>query len=74
MKGVGAEIWMLSSKGIKDCPSLFSYKLYFDCTNNVVEYEALIIGLDILKRMKDKKVCIYGYSKLVINQKWCLSS
>ena len=68
MKGVGARVWLSSPKGIKNCPSLFSYKLYVDCTNNVVEYEALILGLDILKRMKTKKVYIYGDLELVINQ------
>ena len=30
-------------------PKLFSYKLYVDCTNNVVEYEAFILGLKALK-------------------------
>lgn len=30
---------------------LFSYKLSFDCTNNEAEYEALIIGLKILKML-----------------------
>ena len=30
-------------------PKLLSYKLYFDCTNNVVEYEALVLGLRDLK-------------------------
>lgn len=34
----------------------------------MAEYEALIIGLYILKRMKATKVYIYGDSKLVINQ------
>ena len=45
----------------------FSYKLYFDCTNNVVEYEALILGIKMIKKLKIKKVSIYGDSKLVIN-------
>ena len=62
MKGAGARICLLSPKGIKDWPSLFSFKLYFDCTNNVANYEALIIGLDFLKRMKAKKFYIYGDS------------
>ena len=44
----------------------FSYKLYFDCTNNVAEYEALILGLKMIKELKIKKVSIYGDSKLVI--------
>ena len=36
--------------------------------NNVVEYEALILGLKIIKELKIKKVSIYGDSELVINQ------
>ena len=47
---------------------IFSYKLYFDCTNNVAKYEALILGLKMIRELKIKKVGIYGDSKLVINQ------
>ena len=50
-----------------DC-QICSYKLYFDCTNNAEEYEALILGLKLLKELKIKKVCIYGDSELVSNQ------
>ena len=45
----------------------FSNKLYFDCTNNVAKYEALRLGLKMIKELKIKKVSIYGDSKLVIN-------
>ena len=51
-----------------DCPSFYSYKLYFKCINNVAKYEAHILGLKILKKMKSKKVYIYGESELVINR------
>ena len=37
---------------------LLSYKLYFDCTNNVAKYEALILGIKMLKELKIKK-CVY---------------
>lgn len=46
----------------------FSYKLYFECTNNVSEYEALILGIKMIKSLEIKKVSIYGDSELVINQ------
>ena len=46
----------------------FSYKFYFNCTNNVVEYEALLVGLQILKKMQAKRVYIYGDSELVLKQ------
>ena len=49
-------------------PKMFSYKLYFDCTNNVAEYEALVLGLKVLKDLQARKVYIYGDSELIINQ------
>lgn len=48
--------------------NLFSYKFYFECTNNVVEYESLILGLKIMKELQGKRVHIYGDSELVIKQ------
>ncbi|XP_021823317.1 uncharacterized protein LOC110764618 [Prunus avium] len=46
----------------------FAFQLDFKCTNNQDEYEALIIGLEILKEMKATRVLVYGDSQLVINQ------
>lgn len=43
-----------------------SYKLPFDCTNNVAEYEALLSGLQVLKRLGAKRISIYGYFELII--------
>lgn len=40
----------------------FSCKLYFECTNNVVEYEALILGIKMIIKLEIKKVIIYGDS------------
>ena len=45
-EGVGAGVWIRPPTGE---PKLFSYKLYFDCTNNVAKYEALVLGLRSLK-------------------------
>lgn len=45
-----------------------SYKLAFDFTNNEVEYEALIIGFKILKRLGSHIISMYGDSKLVIKK------
>jgi ribonuclease HI len=47
---------------------LFSCKLTFDCTNNVVEYEALILGLKVLKELGTEKIEVHGDSELIINQ------
>ena len=38
------------------------------CTNNVPEYEALVLGLQILKRMQAKRVYIYRDFELVLRQ------
>ena len=46
----------------------FSYKFYFNCTNNIAEYEALILGIKVLKDLKAKRVNIYGDSELVLRQ------
>lgn len=63
-EGVGASIWVSYPKNDK---KICSYKLYFDCTNNVAKYKALILGLKMLKDLKAKKIYVYGYSELVIN-------
>ena len=48
------------------CP--FTTKLNFDCTNNVVEYEACIMGLQAAIDKKVKNLIVYGDSVLVIYQ------
>ena len=49
---------------------LFTIRFNFDSTNNVIEYEACIMGLQatIAKELKNLKV--YGDSALVIYQLW----
>jgi hypothetical protein len=46
----------------------FSYRLQWnvDCTNNVCEYEALVLGLEAARRMKIKKLEVFGDAKLII--------
>ena len=43
-------------------------QLDFDCSNNQAEYEALIVGLNILTDMNVKFVKVKADSQLVINQ------
>ena len=45
-----------------------SYKLACDCSNNEAEYEALIVGLKILKILGAKKIYVYGDFELVIKK------
>ncbi|KAM1304569.1 hypothetical protein ACFX2F_022216 [Malus domestica] len=46
----------------------FSLKLDFDCTNNEVEYKALVIGRGVLHDLRTTRVLDLGDSELVINQ------
>ncbi|KAM6551510.1 hypothetical protein CsatB_001318 [Cannabis sativa] len=64
-KGGGARIVLTNSKGKNH---MQAYKLLFDCTNNEVEYEALILGMTVALSMEVSKVTIRGDSKLVIQQ------
>ena len=55
-KGVGIGIWIRPPIGE---PKLFSYKLEFKCTNNVAEYEALILGHKVLKDLQVQRINIH---------------
>ena len=46
----------------------YSFVLGELCSNNVAEYQALIIGLQMALEMEITEVEIYGDSKLVVNQ------
>ena len=46
----------------------FSYKLDFPCTNNIAEYEALLLGLQLLKQLEAQRISILGDSELIIRQ------
>ena len=43
-----------------------SFNLDFECTNNQAEYEALIIGLQILQDVGAKEILVIGNSQLVL--------
>jgi ribonuclease HI len=67
--GVGAFIFYLA--GTHDP---FSFILDFECTNNVREYEALVLCLETNRKMGIKILTIVGYFELVINQVKIVSS
>jgi ribonuclease HI len=48
----------------------FSYRLQWniDHTNNVCEYEALVLGLEATRRMKIKNLEVFGDAKLIVKQ------
>ena len=62
--GVGIGIWIRSPTfqpaKVPSNVRVRSYKLAFDCSNNEVEYEALITGLKILKKLGAKRIFVYG--------------
>ena len=40
----------------------------FTCTNNIVEYEALLLGLKVASKHNIKNLHVIGDSKLVVQQ------
>ena len=61
--GIGAVI--ISPKG---CHTPFTARLCFNCTNNVAEYEACILGLKAAFDLRIKHLNMFGDSALVISQ------
>jgi ribonuclease HI len=45
-----------------------SYKLEFEATNNVAEYEALVLGLKDAKDMGIEEMSVFGDVELIIQQ------
>ena len=56
-KGARASISIRPLVGV---PKFLSYKLDFKCTNNLAEYEALILGLKALKDLQAQRIDIQG--------------
>ena len=65
-EGVGAGVWLHNQK--TRYSESHSYKLNFQCTNNIVEYEALMLGLKLLNKLGAKNIMVRGDSELVIKQ------
>lgn len=64
-QGAGARFELISPKG----KTFFAdHRLQFHCTNNVVEYEALIHRLLMALRKKVKILQVFGDLKLVVRQ------
>ena len=61
--GCSVEAVLISPEG-NHCS--FTVKLSFDCTNNVAEYEACVMGLQAAIEKKIKRLIVYGDSTLVI--------
>ena len=63
-EGAGAGVWLHNHRNRYS--ENHSYKLNFQCTNNIAEYEALMLGLKLLKRVGAKQIMVRGDSELII--------
>jgi hypothetical protein len=55
-EGAGAGVWLHNHRSRYS--ENHSYKLNFQCTNNIVEYEALMLGLKLLKKVGGKQIMV----------------
>jgi ribonuclease HI len=58
-------VWINHPKGDSN---LCSYKLVFECTNNMEEYGALVLGLKVLKELGARRIVFHGYCEIIINK------
>jgi hypothetical protein len=65
-EGAGAGVWLHNHRNRYS--ENHSYKLNFQCTNNVFEYEALMLELKLLKKVGAKQIMVRGDSELIIKQ------
>ena len=64
--GAGVGVWIYNLEN--DHAEGHSYRLNFKCTNNITEYEALLLGMKLVKILGVIRVSIMGDSELVIKQ------
>ena len=62
--GAGAGIVLISPSGEEKC---FSFRLEFEATNNVAEYEALLLGLEISQDQKINFLSVIGDLDLIVS-------
>lgn len=64
--GAGVGVWIYNLD--KNHSEGHAYRLNFRCTNNMAEYEALILGLKLVRNLGAQRVSVIGDSELVVNQ------
>ncbi|GKU96129.1 hypothetical protein SLEP1_g9399 [Rubroshorea leprosula] len=64
-KGSGAGALLIGPDGYQ---SEHALKFNFDATNNMAEYEALLLGLQLALELKLSAIQVYSDSQLVVNQ------
>jgi hypothetical protein len=60
--GAGATAILVTPSKVRTC---YATRLDFRCTNNIVEYEALLLGLRKLKAIGIKRVILKTYSQVI---------
>jgi hypothetical protein len=63
-EGARAGVWLHNHRNRYS--EIHSYKLNFQCTNNIAEDEALMLGLKLLKRLVAKQIMVRVDSELII--------
>ncbi|KAL0340262.1 UNVERIFIED_CONTAM: hypothetical protein Sradi_4543000 [Sesamum radiatum] len=64
-EGIGAGVVFVTLEGEA---LLYSFTLTQNCSKNIAEYQALILGLEIVVDTKQLPLKVYGDSQLVVNQ------
>ncbi|KAL0293873.1 UNVERIFIED_CONTAM: hypothetical protein Sradi_6916100 [Sesamum radiatum] len=64
-EGAGTGVIFITSDG-EVLP--YSFTLTQNCSNNIVEYQVLILGLEMVVDIKQLRFKVFGDSKLIINQ------
>jgi len=64
--GAGARVWIHNMQN--DHAQGHAYRLNFRCTNNMAEYEALLLGLKLMRGIGATRISILGDSDLIIQQ------
>ena len=64
--GAGAGVWITNIETSHSQGHAF--RLNFECTNNMAEYEALILGLQIIRKLGGQRILVMGDSELVIKK------
>jgi ribonuclease HI len=64
---IGAGVRVVFKSPSQETISL-SYKMEFEVTNNVAEYEALVLGLRAAKKMGIKEMVVFGDAELIVQQ------
>ena len=62
----GAGVWICNTE--RNHKESLSCRLNFHSSNNIAEYESLLLGLRLLKNLGAKRIKEYGDSELIIRQ------